>query len=325
MPIIFKKRAIKRARFTLRQYHERRNKVLVIRNSRGIGDILMHRMAFDDFKRVMPDAEIVFATQPQYHDVAGNHPAVSGVADCNTVDVGDYVVSYNNSQTDFRWEVGHSPNANKNRADIWAEHCGVTLTTHDMHADCLPRGDYDDAEDRLWRVGYDGTKPKVCFCPVAHDALRTLTEDQMAEVLDELKDCFVYILHDKYPLSFRRFDVPVLKAFDLKDWMTMIDVADYVVSVDTASFHYAGGRGKPLCGIFTYADGKYRGQYYDFILVQRHRDDGDWKCGPCYNWMNCSHPEEKSPTTNTPKPCLLKLTGEHLREGVRKMFARWPR
>jgi len=44
----------------------------------------------------------------------------------------------------------------------------------------------------------------------------------------------------------------------------------------------AGGLGKPLCGIFTFADGKIYGKHYDFVLVQKHRDNGNWNCGSCF-------------------------------------------
>lgn len=323
MPI-FKKKLTKPRKLTLREYYDRRKRVLVIRHARGLGDVLMHRMVFDDFKRVMPDAEIVFATLPEYHAVAGNHPAVDEVIDSTNLDLSQFVVSYNNSQCCLRYEIGKAPIADKHRADIWAEHCGVKLTTHDMHLDALPHADKDDIEHQLYDLGWDGRKPKVVLCPIAHDALRTLTETQLEAVLDELKDCFVYIVHDTYPLYLRRFNVPVIKGTNLEHWRGLIDAADYVVTVDTSSFHYAGGRGKPMCGIFTYADGKYRGQYFDFVLVQKHRDDGDWPCGPCYNWMNCTHPEVQGQTEHTAKPCLLKLTPDLLRAGIRKMFDRWP-
>jgi hypothetical protein len=80
----------------------------------------------------------------------------------------------------------------------------------------------------------------------------------------------------------------------------------------------AGELKKPLVGVFTFADGKVYGRYYDFVLVQKHRDNGDWDCGPCYNWGNCTKTEK------VPKPCLTEITAEMIIEGVDKMFDKWP-
>jgi hypothetical protein len=77
--------------------------------------------------------------------------------------------------------------------------------------------------------------------------------------------------------------------------------------------------GKPLVGVFTFADGTVYGRYFDFVLVQKHRNnDPEWTCGPCYNWGAC--PKTKS----NPKPCLTEITVEMLLEGVDKMLEKWP-
>jgi ADP-heptose:LPS heptosyltransferase len=98
----------------------------------------------------------------------------------------------------------------------------------------------------------------------------------------------------------------------------VIEAADYVVSVDSAAFHCAGGLGKPLTGIFTYCDGKVYGKYYDFVLVQKHRDNGDWPCGPCFHWPSCPKSKEML------KPCLTELTPDILADGLERMFQKWP-
>ena len=52
-------------------------------------------------------------------------------------------------------------------------------------------------------------------------------------------------------------------------------------------------------------------------------DNGDWSCGPCYNWMTCTHPKGCGNALE-PKPCLTELTVEEIKEGIDKMFERWP-
>jgi len=40
---------------SVRQYAEKKNQLLVVRGTGGLGDILMHRMLFEDFKLLLPD------------------------------------------------------------------------------------------------------------------------------------------------------------------------------------------------------------------------------------------------------------------------------
>ena len=97
-----------------------------------------------------------------------------------------------------------------------------------------------------------------------------------------------------------------------------IAASDCVISVDSASFHIAGGLKKPLLGIFTFANGKTYGKYYDFVLVQKHFEDGNWDCGPCYNYRSCPK------TSCDLKPCLTELTCDQISIGIEELLRRLP-
>src|SRR5581483_6654501 len=102
---------------SLREFYERKNKVLIIRRARGLGDIFMCRMMFEDFKRVMPDMHLVFACPRAYHDAIKDHPYIDEVIDTlGLEDKTDYPISYDISTCCIRWECGHAPFANKHRA-----------------------------------------------------------------------------------------------------------------------------------------------------------------------------------------------------------------
>jgi ADP-heptose:LPS heptosyltransferase len=175
--------------------------------------------------------------------------------------------------------------------------------------------------ERLVGEVWDGKKPKVAFCPISAMRVKDLQPHQIGPVVEHLrkKGCFVYSTH-QYPIpELHDLDVPVIHKISFLQWMGVINEADYVITVDTSHFHLAGELKKPLVGIFTFADGKVYGRYFDFVLVQKHRDNGDWDCGPCYNWANCT-----KDSTKTPKPCLTDITPEMLIESVDEMFAKWP-
>jgi hypothetical protein len=91
----------------LREFYEKRNKILIIRGCGGLGDILMHRMMFEDFKRLMPDGEIHFACPSYYHGAVEDHPFVDKVLAMEQLDKYEYNISYNTT-TALSWNEAKS-------------------------------------------------------------------------------------------------------------------------------------------------------------------------------------------------------------------------
>lgn len=304
---------------TLREFYEARNKVLVFRNTGGLGDIFMHRMMFEDFHRVMPDVEVHFACPPQYFPAVVDHPYVAKVVNSFEVQRRDYIVHYNTTTACGRYEMKMAPFSGLHRADIWAEQCGLILSNHNMHIRLT-----DEEKQRgknLIEQHRDRPGPAVCIAPVSAMENKNLLPHQLMGVVEGLRErgCYVFGLHNHPLYTLIKNKVPSISGTSIRDWMGILNQTDYVISVDTAAFHCAGGMGKPLVGIFTFADGKVYGKYFDFFLVQRHRDDDPcWNCGPCYNWGNC--PKTKS----NPKPCLTEITPEMILEKADMMLKKWP-
>ena len=330
---LFKRQEVVRSNpISLNEFYQKRNRILIIRNARGLGDILMHRMMFEDFKRVMPEMHLTFACPKVYHDAVKDHPFVDEVVDSLKINKNNFLISYDTSSCCIKWECEHAPNADKHRADIWAEHCGVILTKHNMH---LPFISKDMMQYGLFQVKqargmahklYPKNSPNVLFTPLAYDNMRTLTDDQIVGVVNYLrsKDCFVYSTHHVKVPFLEGLGVPVLAGYSIPQWFSFIHAADYVVSADTSTFHYAGGIKKPLVGVFTHADGIYRGMYYDFVLVLKHMDNVDgFTCGPCYNYANCTNSLCRSNDLNEPRPCLTELKVSDITAGIDKMLAKW--
>lgn len=302
----------------LRVFHEKRNKVLVLRELGGLGDILMHRMMFEDFKKTHSELEIVFACPPKYHAAVLDHPYIDEVLDSRVVNPYDYTVSYNTTTACTRYEMRVAPYADEHRSDIWAGHCGVKLNNHNMHINLAP-----DIKDRgasmIKSINPEG-KPCVLLASVSAMTGKNLTDNQTKHTVKTLRDrgLFVCSAHTMDIPIFKELGVPVFHSIDISTWMGLLNSVDYIISVDTAAFHYGGGIGKPLLGIFTFADGKVYGKYFKHELVQKHRDNGDWACGPCYNWPSC--PKSK----NMPKPCLTEITPQMLEDGIDRLLKRWP-
>lgn len=302
---------------SLREFHQKRNRVLIWHEKGGLGDVLMQRMLFEDFAKLMPDGEFIFACLPEYLDAASDHPYIAEVLDSRTIDSHDYVIHYNTCVTIAdRYENKKAPYCLDHRSDIWAKYCGVTLTSHEMHFRLNPEI-LAKSKKRMDAMRKPGT-PLVAFAPVSKMMSKTLLPHQIEAIVNATKDYSLVGIHKDEIRELSKHGIPGVYKASIVEWMACIASADYVISVDTAAFHLAGGMKKPLMGIFTFADGKAYGKYFDFVLVQKHRDNGDWDCGPCFKFGDCPKCQRQ------PKPCLTELSAKELTEGVNRMFEKWP-
>jgi ADP-heptose:LPS heptosyltransferase len=110
-------------------------------------------------------------------------------------------------------------------------------------------------------------------------------------------------------------DIPTIGRLNLRQWLAVVDQSDYVISVDTAAFHAAGGLGKPTVGIFTFANAETYGQYYPTATLLQ--GPCPYGYSGCYNWGLC-------PETKRPKPCLTQLTVDHIIDKVDEMLKKCP-
>lgn len=302
---------------SLKEFYAKRNKVLIIRDAGGLGDILMMRMIFEDFKRVMPDAHITFAVPQNYHRATFWHPFIDEVVDSKTVNENDYAYSVNLTSVCVRYEMKIRPHADRHRAEIWSNYCGVELTKPDMHLH-IPELLQVYGRKKLERELGDRGKGYVCVSPISAMVSKDLDEKQTHGIIEFLKASGYkpFALHWK-PVP--GADCPILSG-QTDEWLSFINAADYVVTVDSAAVHAACGLNKPTVAIFSWACGKtYTKFHKKCVLIQRHRDHTPgWTCGPCYG-----HPE--CPKTNSPrKPCISEITVGEVCGAFSALVAKYP-
>lgn len=305
-----KKIKLKTQSLSLRDFYNQRNRVLILRECGGVGDILMMRMIFEDFKRIMPEAHMVFALPIVYQRLAFWHPYIDEVLDSQDIDENKFGVSYNLTTPCVRYEMKMSPYADRHRAEIWTAYCGIKLQHHNMHLS-LPQIISKYGENKLTNL-LPRNKGYVCFAPISAMVSKDLSIDCIKEIVSEVKDMGYtpFILHNKQI----DVDCPVLSA-PYDQWLSLIYASDYVITVDTSAFHASYGFNKPTVGVFSWADGKVYGKFHkNWILVQRHRDDNpDW-CGPCYAHTTCPK------TKDARKPCITEITSQEILEAFSKLI-----
>lgn len=299
----------------LREFYDKRNKILIFRGCGGLGDIFMHRMMFEDFKRLMPDAEIHFACPKYYHDAVRDHPFVDLLLDAETVDKHSYIAFYNTTTACGRAEMKLAPLAGPNRSDIWAAHCGLLLTKHNMH---IKLTDEEKAAGReIIDRHRDRAGPSVIISPISAMHNKNMLDFQVVGLVNGLRDmgmCPIG-LHDQVIYTFLKNDYPAIGERNIRRWMAIIHEADYIVSVDTAAFHCAGGMGKKTVGVFTFANAHAYGCHYP--NVQLLQGPCPFGYSGCYNWGTCPKPKEQDAL-----PCHSGITAEMILDAVNKVVAK---
>jgi ADP-heptose:LPS heptosyltransferase len=311
-----KKIKVRSDRLSLREFYEKRNKVLILRDAGGLGDILMLRMIFEDFKKTMPQAHITFAVPTNYTRAAFWHPYIDDIANSKTVNENNFGITYNVTTACVRYEMKIRPKSDRHRSEIWSAYCGVKLTNPDMHIK-VPNIIAKYAESKLSEK-MERRKGYVCFCPISNMVSKDLDIKQIRDIIKYLKGTGYspFVLHNK-PIG--EIGCPIVTAA-IDQWLALINVADYVITVDTAAFHASNGLNKPTVAVFSWADGKTYGKFHKkHILIQRHRDHTPgWTCGPCYDHPNC-------PKTNDPrKPCITEITVKEIIDAFEDLVKKYP-
>ncbi len=294
--------------WTLNDYCGNRHRVLILRKTGGLGDIFMHRMIFEDFKILYPEIHVTFACPKKFHQAVEDHPFIDEIIDYNDVDQNKFYNSYDTTTVCGMTEMTYAPISAPNRSDIWAGHCGVELTRHNMHFR-ISKEENEQAINQLSKY----PRPIIGIAPISAISGKNLETKQYQPVVEGLKK------HGCTPIGFHSGSIPEFNAAqiagkNIRNFIALVNNIDCMISVDTAGFHLAGGLGKPLVGIFGWTDGKVYGKYYkNWELVQRHRDNGDWDCGPCYMWGNCPK------CTENRKPCIDGITAEEILEAFIKL------
>jgi ADP-heptose:LPS heptosyltransferase len=311
----------KKKNISIKDFYERRNKILIKRKLGGFGDILMQRMMFEDFAKTGLD--IYYSCPHQFIEMAQDHKFLNNEPiEISRLDEEKFGAIYDITTVCMFTESKEKEKNKKHRSDIWANYCGIELTNHEMHLS-LDIESVNFCRGVLDKINPE-KKPIILLCTKSsNNALgeaKGMTNQQIKDVVRYVKEIGLFpITTDEFKQKiYEELDVYEFMPITVKTWIALVSICDCVLSVDTATFHLAGGLKRPLIGVFSFTDGKVYGKYYDFVLVQKHRDNGDWACGPCYAFIQCSKDQ-----INSKKPCITELSSLDIITGINKAIKKW--
>jgi len=273
--------------------------LLITRQYGGIGDIVMQTMLWPNLRRMFPSSRLTYALPMQFHPLLEGNPDLDEVTDPGKASRRRF-----DHVGDISRICGEVENAMRpctiHRADIWGEHLGIEMATHEARYTVHPH-------EAAWAARYVAAlrpRPIVALVPYSASRRKDLPDATTQGVIDGLVldlDCEVGVLHD-VPTRFRR--AHSLHDLSLRWLGAFLTQADLVISVDTGPMHLAAILKRPTLAIYGSEDGRVFTKYYPTVrLLQTfHR-----ACQPCWYRTPCLVGE---PTNSRPGDCLVDRTPE---------------
>lgn len=301
----------------LKDFYEKKDTVLFTRKSGGFGDILMMRMMFEDIKKQYPDLTIHWAIPGGYLDL-GDHPYVDKILDIFETDPESYPYYLDLSDACIKYEWKHAKECDKHRSDIWAEHCGVELTNHNMFL-TIKEESRVKAKERLAQKKEFPDAKTILLAPYSAQSVKNLTIDQTVFIYNYLKNKGIncIVLHNRGEMELFQKKIPFILDLSLSETMAAIDMTEAVIGTDTGTIHASAGLNKPTLAVFSYVDGNVYCKYYkDCIILQKTGKGTDLPDCPCWNYPQCHV------TKNATKPCVTNINNSDLEKKIDELLLR---
>ena len=177
---------------TLKEHFLCRNKVLLKRREGGYGDILVSRMLCEDMHRIMPDIELTYGCVNKYMSIMQPHPYAE-IIGLDGLDDSKYGAIYDISTACAMHETIANINNTMNRSDVWARHCGYSLTKHNAYLKKENEKHYKEVVNKE----NISNKPTILFVPESIDyeygRTKSLLYNLAYNVVQKLREMGFYV------------------------------------------------------------------------------------------------------------------------------------
>ena len=256
------------------------SKILVIRDM-GLGDVLMTLPVLLKLKQKYPQAEIHFATKPEYMELA--RPYCDQVFSYRDVSPNAYDRIIN---LVMFCEL-HKDAASKPRQDILLEGGeteGLNFSVEELSfaEKYLENKDKEHIKNKLTNFGVNLNNPKIAFCTDSNRTSKNWAPQKFDKLAVDLA-----IQHPNYEFIFfgaasknftedkNIFDLT--NKLSLKEFIAALNECDLIVTLETGAMHVAGMLKKPFIVICGPSDYRLFTKYYNNYSIIHP----DIACYPC--------------------------------------------
>lgn len=251
----------------------------------GIGDVLMTTPVVKALKSRYPEAELTYATDPQYYHgdlfrILEGNPYIDKLVDFRTVNQASYHLFVDLTGICPPYERPGNPPIN--RIDLFARHVGIRLD------DPLP--DYVlTGEEKAWAQTIlekwfgNGNHKVVVIHTASVDQRRTWPIKNYVQMLHELTEQraelrFVILDQNRQKENWAIKNCVNASSYGIRQVAALIWAADLFVGPDSGPLHIAGALEKEIVSIFGSTDPAARINYYDGAVAV----ESGMPCAPCF-------------------------------------------
>lgn len=254
-------------------------RLLLIRKLGGLGDILQTTALFPELFEQYPNIEVVYAVPPQYLELFEGHETKLQIIPYDRVygPVGDHYgpESIHHTAGIQNWALEEfdliedisSPCANwerlqvkygfqglkwRNRMDRWSRWIGLELRETPETIIRFTHEELKKAEKRIRTTD----KPVVIWSPISAGRNRSYPWYREVKAKLEEEGAEVWYLHPE------KLGTETLTSLSLRQMGAFCAVADYIITMDTSTFHWGGLLRRPTLGLFNLLLGTSHAKYY---------------------------------------------------------------
>lgn len=253
--------------------HDVIEKILIIRQYGGLGDILMQSQILPEIRKRHPHSEITYAIPKEYLSLFENCLYINRAIDVSEINTnlhkfissGEYQFIGDISQTCIRGEMNDMRETGrfvKSRQRIWAESIGLYECRFENTAISITD---EERHEALKELGYSN-KPFICISPSSNEGSRSYPINLTKKLISLLKDNFQVVVIDNKGFAFD--DCINFNSIPLRKIGAILSNCDYTIGVDSGILHFAGILGKQVIGLFGVTSWHPRLKHYNGIGIQ---------------------------------------------------------
>ncbi len=291
--------------------------ILVRRETKGIGDLLMASTGIEALKTKYPDKKIHVAVDKTLFPVIEKNPHIDEIIDATSaINYKRYFAAIDISYPCARYETARLSNnrpVEKSRVEVFAE----ALGTRNLITDLLPKF-YIGEEDEIWAKEFLqnlhlDNKPKIAVAFKSAETYRNWPEENQKQLIDLIKDQYnVIILHHSRETFFKdTIDACGLK---LRQSAGILKQCDGLITVDSGPLHMAAAFNIPTIALFGPIDYKARCKGYKNTTVVTSNLD----CIPC--WRNGITACQKTGKIKNYSNCLKIISANQIAKITKQKF-----